>query len=122
MTRNRPWRAQHPDAVIVDRRTKWGNPFVVGEPYRWDFLCWPYPIRPGWVPSVVLGGAARVVADRAQAVELFRAWLENGNQNARDFAWSARRDLAGRDLACWCPLDGPCHADVLLAIANGGVL
>ena len=24
---------------------------------------------------------------------------------------------AGRDLACWCPLDGPCHADVLLALA-----
>jgi len=29
-----------------------------------------------------------------------------------------RRELAGRDLACWCPLDGPCHADVLLAVAN----
>ena len=23
------------------------------------------------------------------------------------------------DLACWCPLDQPCHADVLLEIANG---
>jgi hypothetical protein len=29
-----------------------------------------------------------------------------------------RATLAGHDLACWCPLDGPCHADVLLAIAN----
>jgi len=29
-----------------------------------------------------------------------------------------RRELAGRDLACWCPLDGPCHADVLIEIAN----
>jgi hypothetical protein len=28
-------------------------------------------------------------------------------------------ELRGRDLACWCPLDQPCHADVLLAIANG---
>lgn len=28
------------------------------------------------------------------------------------------RDLAGRDLACWCPLDQPCHADVLLDLAN----
>ncbi|KLI97636.1 DUF4326 domain-containing protein [Luteimonas sp. FCS-9] len=26
--------------------------------------------------------------------------------------------LRGRNLACWCPLDGPCHADVLLALAN----
>ena len=29
-----------------------------------------------------------------------------------------RRALAGRDLACWCPLDEPCHADVLLRVAN----
>ena len=28
------------------------------------------------------------------------------------------RELRGRDLACYCPLDQPCHADVLLAIAN----
>jgi hypothetical protein len=30
-----------------------------------------------------------------------------------------RRELRGKDLACWCPLDQPCHADVLLEIANG---
>ena len=30
-----------------------------------------------------------------------------------------REALAGRDLACYCPLDGhPCHADELLRIAN----
>ena len=28
-------------------------------------------------------------------------------------------ELRGRDLACWCPLDQPCHADVLLELANG---
>lgn len=27
--------------------------------------------------------------------------------------------LRGHDLACWCPLDQPCHADVLLELANG---
>ena len=27
--------------------------------------------------------------------------------------------LRGLDLACWCPLDQPCHADVLLELANG---
>jgi Domain of unknown function (DUF4326) len=31
---------------------------------------------------------------------------------------AARRDLAGRDLACWCPPGEPCHADVLLDVAN----
>lgn len=30
----------------------------------------------------------------------------------------AKRELRGRDLACYCPLDEPCHADVLLAVAN----
>lgn len=30
----------------------------------------------------------------------------------------ARRYLAGRDLACWCRIGEPCHADVLLVIAN----
>lgn len=28
------------------------------------------------------------------------------------------QQLRGKDLACWCPLDQPCHADVLLEIAN----
>ena len=30
-----------------------------------------------------------------------------------------RAALAGRNLACWCPPDGPCHADTLLAVAAG---
>lgn len=29
-----------------------------------------------------------------------------------------KRELRGKDLACWCPLDQPCHADILLEIAN----
>lgn len=28
--------------------------------------------------------------------------------------------LKGKNLACWCPLDQPCHADVLLELANKG--
>lgn len=32
MTRARAWRRDHPDAVIVDRRTPWGNPFRIGDP------------------------------------------------------------------------------------------
>ena len=31
---------------------------------------------------------------------------------------TARRELAGKNLACFCALDKPCHADVLLEIAN----
>jgi hypothetical protein len=51
-------------------------------------------------------------ADRA--VEYFRQWAEGQG----DYVRFARRELAGKSLACWCPLDVPCHADVLLEIAN----
>ena len=27
-------------------------------------------------------------------------------------------ELKGKNLACWCPLDRPCHADILSEIAN----
>lgn len=27
-------------------------------------------------------------------------------------------ELRSKDLACWCPLDRPCHADILLELAN----
>lgn len=39
-----------------------------------------------------------------------------------NLAERARTELAGKDLACWCPLSAPCHGDVLLEIANGGAL
>jgi hypothetical protein len=53
---------------------------------------------------------------RAEAVSLFRADLVDRRLavNADD----VRRELRGKDLACWCPLDQPCHADVLLELAN----
>jgi hypothetical protein len=31
---------------------------------------------------------------------------------------AALSELRAKDLACWCPLDQPCHADVLLELAN----
>ena len=86
------WRKDHPDAVIVARPSKWGNKFVVGERY----LTAKY-------------GHAKV-RDRAHAADLFRDWAER---------WlSDVAQLRGKDLACWCPLDQPCHADVLLEMAN----
>ena len=29
------------------------------------------------------------------------------------------RELRGKNLACYCRLDQPCHADVLIELANG---
>jgi hypothetical protein len=52
--------------------------------------------------------------DRAEAVARYRARLLADPEMAAD----ARRLLAGRELVCWCPEDQPCHADVLLELAN----
>src|SRR4051812_24049739 len=53
---------------------------------------------------------------RAEAVRRFRDDLLAGR-----LAYGTddvKRQLRGRDLACYCPLDGPCHTDVLLETAN----
>jgi hypothetical protein len=48
--------------------------------------------------------------------------------NPMSTAWEYKRivealkpdvsELKGKNLACWCPLDKPCHADVLLELAK----
>jgi hypothetical protein len=48
----------------------------------------------------------------AQSLLRYRLHLE-----AFDMA-TLERDLAGKDLACRCPLGQPCHADLLLELAN----
>jgi hypothetical protein len=53
---------------------------------------------------------------RAEAVSRYRADLVAGRLTFT--VDDVKRELRGRDLACYCPLDEPCHADVLLALAN----
>lgn len=53
---------------------------------------------------------------RTRAVASYRRDLLAGKLKVS--VEDARRELAGRNLACWCSLDGPCHADVLIEIAN----
>lgn len=50
----------------------------------------------------------------AKAVKTFKEWATSQG----DYVRVAREQLRGHDLACWCALDVPCHADVLLEIAN----
>lgn len=99
MTRQRPWRADNPDAVIVARPSRWGNP------YRVDEYCTDYP-------------DADLYELRRMAVSDFRGMLQ-GKWGEERGDYPFVHELAGRDLACWCPLDQPCHADVLLEVANG---
>ncbi len=50
------------------------------------------------------------------AVVLFREWC--GDNPDSIYRVMARRVLGGKNLGCWCALDAPCHADVLLEFAN----
>jgi hypothetical protein len=53
---------------------------------------------------------------RAEAVRRYRSDLLAGRLAVTTD--DVERELRGRDLACYCPLDEPCHADVLLEVAN----
>ena len=53
--------------------------------------------------------------------ESFRRWITGNDGIAirpTNFIRMASEKLRGKDLACWCPLTEPCHADVLLEVAN----
>jgi uncharacterized protein DUF4326 len=54
--------------------------------------------------------------DRAYVTDLFLKYTKKPEQNR--FVAKIKSELRGKDLMCWCPLDQPCHADVLLEIAN----
>src|SRR5579871_6957414 len=77
------------NTVVVSRPSKWGNPFRVDNMHS-----------------------------RLDCVRSYERWIV-GTAKGAVTADNARRELRGRNLACWCPLGGPCHADILLKIANG---
>ena len=79
--RTKGWRLPA-NTVIVDRTSKWGNPFRTG----------------------IVG---------VDIAAYMRLW------NTRKGRATIQRELRGKNLCCWCKLDQPCHADVLLEIANG---
>lgn len=80
-----------PNTVKVARTSGYGNPHNIG----WCSTC----------------GAEHT---RNEAIAKFRAEVDDACSRAL-----IRDALRGKNLACFCPLDEPCHADVLLEIANG---
>lgn len=98
-------------AVYVGRPTLFDNPYREGDQVK--SLAMP------WVLDAVrrIGIKLRQPLTRVQAVELFRARMQ---ANAESVVGKYMLEqLRGHDLACWCRLDQPCHADVLLELANG---
>lgn len=108
-------------AVNVARPSKWGNPYKVGE-CAWTHL--RYPDDPA-VPETVRGLAIksrRVVADALDACFLywFRIAQALLHEPSRSMLARSFLELRGLNCACWCPIDQPCHADILLYYANPG--
>jgi len=113
--RQKDWRKG--DAVIVDRTSNYGNPWKVGEP--------GIPDRAAAAAQFALGLAVRrivlaTVKDAESALHMMRL----GSNYPTDE--QIRVELAGRDLACPCPIPEPgevdhCHARVLMDQANSEV-
>jgi hypothetical protein len=131
-------------AVVVSRPSKWGNPFrlntkqglarvpAVGHPGRaWEYegrISAAGMLHPYYHPDGRIIRCESRYMTAAEVVECYRAllfgradWpLDFGHRGGHYPHISEIHELAGHDLACWCPLDQPCHADVLLELANGG--
>lgn len=92
LKRSKGWKMPA-NALKVDRTTRWGNPFTITE----------------------CGSAAIAVASHGRWI---RGEIAAPGGADPPTAAAIRAALAGHDLACWCPANGPCHADLLLTIAN----
>ncbi len=100
-------------AVYVGRPTKWGNPFVAyrdGHP-NYDKHSVSPEIAVSCFRSLVTreGSWSSLPAPKWPKGKIPSEWVT---------VEDVQRELRGKDLACFCPLDQPCHADVLLELAN----
>lgn len=103
LSRAKGWRLPS-NAVHVGRPSRWGNPFIVGKHgTREQCAAKFYALASGFI-------SFSEDIDTDEQLSMYRR---------------IRRGLAklkGKDLACWCALDGgACHADVLLLLANPGM-
>lgn len=127
LSRRKGWRKPE-NTVVVARPSIWGNPFTIGSFKQ---------VRGGRreFSVAVMGGIASYIQSetyaRRIAVDEYGRWLakprpldpyfHHWKQIEKHSAILDRiGELAGKNLACWCPLDQPCHADVLLELANQG--
>ncbi|MGG7510939.1 DUF4326 domain-containing protein [Plantibacter sp. YIM 135249] len=109
------------NAVVVSRPSKWGNPFAERIPHG-------ETLQPTETRALLVKQFRMWLVDGAKPEEVVRQtplrtesgqlWISHMRPTKRPNLRDVRAELAGKDLACWCPLDQPCHADVLLKIAN----
>jgi hypothetical protein len=99
--RTKGWKMPE-NTVVVSRPSNWGNPFIV---------------NPKVKPGSRSAGCYIAVPTLEDAIECFRE-LATDSLSDPEYRRKLDAELRGKNLACWCPLDQPCHADVLLELAN----
>ncbi|AXH44447.1 hypothetical protein PP353_gp71 [Arthrobacter phage Kumotta] len=99
--RTKGWRMPE-NTVYVGRPGKWGNPYAVGD-------------ESAFMGHMPVHGIEEPLTS-GDASQLFHLALTGGHLDINVI--HVRAELAGKNLACFCPPDKPCHADVLLEIAN----
>lgn len=100
-----------PNTVYVGMPTAYGNLFRAGMPVNATLADGYGPDTEAWFGRK----AGEIVKDAAEAVSLYRLWIDDCAARGVPLCLPA---LRGKNLACWCALGAPCHADVLLELAN----
>ena len=100
LSRTKGWRMP-PNTVKVDRTTMWGNP------YRAGIHCDQQHAVDCHRQLVMLGVPAKSAPYTERDVMAYASAV-----------FVCLPEIAGKNLACWCKLGDPCHADTLLEIAN----
>lgn len=103
-----------PNTVRVSRGLGniWGNPFILGQYYRWGDRVRGYPFpEPVEVPDGVEPEdlALECCTTVETAVAWHAAWLPASGLPIAE--------LVGKNVACWCKETAPCHGDALLQAA-----
>ncbi len=90
------------------------NTVCVNRPNKNNLGKWGSPFPTGVTPK---DSYEVKHAKHTKSVELFCLWIETTDEG-QAMAAMAMRELRGKNLACYCPHDLPCHGEILLAIAN----
>jgi hypothetical protein len=102
-----------PNTVSVCRPGRWGNPFpadVFG--LETSLALFRTTAEGGWDPKNVAHLSDELCH---QAYEAAFKWRRRVGGHPLEIM---RQDLRGKNLACYCDLDKPCHSDILLELAN----
>jgi hypothetical protein len=96
------------NTVCVNRGTKWGNPFKVVQSGKAYAVCDPDG-------NTLMDGFASKTSASAYAVGMYAGWLDHQLSPGGGLDLG---DLEGKNLACFCDLDTPCHADYLILLTK----